>query len=390
MSLDDSIQAILPRVCAIRHELHTIPELSYEEIETARVIRRELDRMGVSYVAGVDGAPTATVATIGDASKPCVALRADIDALPITERTGVSYTSKHGGLMHACGHDGHTANLLGTAMLLQTMKLDRCVKLIFQPAEEGGAGANRLVKAGVLDGRVGPRVEKIFGLHGWPGLPVGVVSSRVGPLLASTDGFTIRVRGVGCHGAFPHLGRDPIVCAAELVSSLQHFVSRELDPTEAGLITVGKFHAGTATNVIPDEAVIDGTIRTLTPEARQLAESALKRRAAGIAIAHGCDAIVEYRSGYPSTVNSPAECDSVAKLARELLGADRYLPAARAVMGGEDFAYYAEQVPACFFFVGLVPAGQDVAPPLHSDRFDFNDDALPACLKMFAGLARAG
>jgi amidohydrolase len=177
------------------------------------------------------------------------------------------------------------------------------------------------------------------------------------------------------------------VCAAELVTSLQQIVSRELDPTEAGLITVGKFHAGTATNVIPDEAVISGTIRTLTPAARKLVEAALRRRAAGIAQAHGCEAIFEFRPGYPSTVNDPEQADRVAKVAREVLGHDRFIPAARAVMGGEDFAYFAQTVPGCFFLVGLVPDGQSVAPSLHSDRFDFNDAALPTCMKMFLSLA---
>ena len=365
-----------------------MPETSYEEVETAKIIRAELDRLGIKYVAGVDGAPTATIGLIGDASKPCVALRADIDALPILEATGVAYSSKTPGRMHACGHDGHTANLLATAAILKAREseLTNCVKLVFQPAEEGGAGAKRLVQAGVLDGRVGPRVTAIYGLHGWPGMPVGVVSTKPGPLLAATDTFRVTFRGKGCHGAFPHLGRDPIVCAAEAILSLQLFVSRELDPTEPGLITVGIVRAGTAVNIIPDEAVIEGTIRTLTPAVREAAKAAVQRRCAGVARANDCEAKIELSEGYPATINDPGATDYVVETARRVVGSDRFLLAARPVMGGEDFAFYAEHVPACFFMLGVVPAGKTVSPPLHSDRYDFNDDALPTGIRMFVSL----
>lgn len=388
-ALDSLIAATTPRAIEIRRQLHAWPELGYEEVKTAQEIRTELARLRIDQAfPGVDGAPTATVAIIGDVSKRCVALRADIDALPILENTGAAYASRNKGVMHACGHDGHTANLLNTAAVLKKLERDLpvCVKLIFQPAEEGGAGGERLVKAGVLDGRVGPRVSAIYGLHGWPGLPVGVVSTKPGPLLAATDCFCITFRGVGCHGAFPHLGKDPIVAASEAVTSLQHFVSRELDPTEPGLITVGKFHAGTATNVIPDEAVIEGTIRTLTPAVRKQARAALQRRCEGIALAHGIAVKIEYRDGYPPTTNDPAEAEFVARVAREALGAERFVAAARPVMGGEDFAYYLEQVPGAFFMAGVIPSGQHDYPPLHSDRFDFTDDAMATCTRMFVEL----
>ena len=389
MNLDAEIARVLPHAIDLRHRLHQVPELSYEEVETAKIIRAELDRLGVDYVAGVEGAPTATVALIGDAAKSCIALRADIDALPILEATGVAYASKTPGRMHACGHDGHTANLLAVAAILKAndAELPSCVKLLFQPAEEGGAGAARLVQAGVLDGRVGPKVTAIYGLHGWPGLPVGVVSTKAGPLLAATDTFRVTFRGQGCHGAFPHLGRDPIVCAAEAILSLQQFVSRELDPTEPGLITVGIVRAGTATNVIPDEATIEGTIRTLTPTVRKAARASLERRCAGIAAAHDCKVIFKFTDGYPPTVNDPASTDIVIETAKSALGPQRFVPAARPVMGGEDFAFYAEHVPACFFMLGVVPAGSATFPPLHSDRYDFTDDALPTGIRMFVSLA---
>src|SRR3954470_18829675 len=219
MSLTGLADQHLPRAIDLRHRLHEIPEVRYEEFATCAAIRAELDRLGIKYIDGVEGAPTATIAWIGDTSKPCIALRADIDGLPICEATGVPYASTHPGRMHACGHDGHSATLAGVAAVLKTIadELPVCVKLIWQPAEEGGGGGERLVLAGVLDGRLGPKVQAIFGLHGWPGLKVGTVATKPGALLAATDNFAVTFHGSGCHGAFPHLGRDPIVAACKAV-----------------------------------------------------------------------------------------------------------------------------------------------------------------------------
>ena len=385
-TIDDS----LPRVAAIRHRLHQIPEIGYEEFKTAALIRADLDALGIAHVDGCPDAPTATVAWIGDASgtKPCVALRADIDALPIQENTGVPYASTHPGFMHACGHDGHTATLLGVAAQLKSMEADLpvCVKFIWQPAEEGGGGAERLVEAGVLDGSLGPKVDAVFGMHGWPGLPVGVVATKGGALLAATDTFAATFVGRGCHGAYPHLGLDPIVTASEAVLNLQQFVSREIDPTEPAVVTVGKFHAGTATNVIPDTATIEGTARTLTEAARKLIGRAIERRCVGIAEANDCDLRFDWIEGYPPTINDDAMAAYVAQVARQALGNDRFLPVARPSMGGEDFAYYLQKVPGCFFLVGVVPPGRENYPPLHSDRYDFTDAALGVAMKMFVEL----
>ncbi len=389
MKLESHLPEAVALATQIRHRLHQVPERAYEEFETAGIIRDELARQGIEFVAGVNGAPTATIATIGDLNKPCIALRADIDALPITEQTGLPYASRRPGFMHACGHDGHTANLIAAGSILRKLaaEMNVCVKLIFQPAEEGGAGAERLVQAGVLDGRIGPRVKAIYGMHGWPGLPVGVVSTKSGPLLAATDTFRVTFIGRGCHGAFPHLGRDPIVAAAEAILSLQMYVSRELDPTEPALITVGIMQAGTATNIIPDEARIEGTIRTLTPQTRLAAQASLKRRCEGVALANGCTVEIELYDGYPPTTNDPAATDFVIDTARQVLGESKFLQAARPVMGGEDFAYYGEQVPASFFMVGVVPQGRSEYPPLHNDRYDFTDAAFDSSIRMFVGLA---
>jgi amidohydrolase len=376
-----------PRSAELRHRLHQIPELGYEEVKTAAVIRAELDRIGIKYTAGVPKAPTATIAWIGDTGKPCVALRADIDALPITEQTNLPYTSTHIGKMHACGHDGHTSTLVGVTEILKSIEreLPVCVKFLWQPAEEGGGGGNVLCEAGALDGRIGPKVQAIFGLHGWPGMPVGIVSTRPGELLAATDTFTATFVGKGCHGAFPHLGRDPIVAASEAVVNLQQFVSREMDPTDSAVVTIGVFNAGTATNVIPDRARIEGTARTLNEQARKLIHESIERRCRGIAIANGCELEFVWEAGYPPTVNDPKMADYVARIAKQTLGDQRFLPAARPVMGGEDFAYYLQKVPGCFFLVGVSPSDAPY-PPLHSDRYDFTDAALAVGMRMFVQL----
>ena len=388
MTLD--LDKFLPTAIDLRHRLHQIPELLFEEYKTAAMIRSELDRLRLEYVAGVDNAPTATIALVGDPAKPCVALRADIDALPIEEKTGVPYTSTHPGRMHACGHDGHSATLAGVAASLKSIanELPVCVKLIWQPAEEGGGGGQRLVQAGVLDGRLGPKVQAIFGLHGWPGLKVGIVATKPGVLLAATDQFTATFVGRGCHGAFPHMGRDPIVTACEAVLNLQQLVSREYDPTDAAVITVGVFHAGTATNVIPDEARIEGTARTLSVDGRRWIAKAIGRRCAGIAAANECELRFEWREGYPPTVNDPAMADYVAQVAKRVFGPAKYFPIPRPSMGGEDFAYYLEQIPGCFFLVGVDPLNAGDCPPLHSDRYDFTDDAIGVGMRMFIELVR--
>ncbi len=389
MEIAGLIDAQLPLVVNLRHRLHRIPELLFEEHKTAAMIRGELDRIGIEYVAGATHAPTATVAWIGDRSKPCIALRADIDALPIEEKTGVAYASTHPGRMHACGHDGHSAMLVGAAAVLKGMasRLPVCVKLIWQPAEEGGGGGERLVQAGVLDGRIGPKVDAIFGLHGWPGLKVGIVATKPGVLLAATDSFSATFIGRGCHGAFPHLGRDPIVTACEAVLNLQQFVSREYDPTDSAVVTIGSIHAGTAVNIIPDIATIEGTARTLTSDGRRMVTKAIERRCAGIAAANDCNLKFEWFEGYPATVNDPAMADYVARIAKAAIGADHYLPVNRPSMGGEDFAYYLEKVPGCFFLIGMESADGPVHPPLHSDHFDFTDDAIGVGMRMFVELA---
>lgn len=388
--IQEAIRSCLPNTVRLRRALHQCPELEFEEIQTTAAIRQELARLGIHRILEIASLPTATVALIGDPAKPCLALRADIDALPITEATGVQYASMNPGRMHACGHDGHAAGLLGAAAILKDLEseLPVCVKLIFQPAEEPGAGggAEKLVEAGVLDGRIGPKVEAIFGLHGWPGLPVGTVATRPGPLMAATDTFIVTFRGRGAHGAFPHLGRDPIVAAAEGILTLQQIISREISPVEPALITVGQIAAGTAINIIPELAVFRGTLRTLTPGTRLYIKAALARRMQGIATAHDLQSEVQWEQGYPATDNTPALADYVAAIAKREIGPNAFILAAAPSMGGEDFGYYIEKVPGCFFLVGLRPADGPDIPGLHHPQFNYNDDALPTAIRMFVGL----
>ncbi|HVT90941.1 MAG TPA: M20 family metallopeptidase [Tepidisphaeraceae bacterium] len=390
MDVHGYVSGQLASVISLRRKLHQIPELGYEEFKTAAFIRAELDRLRIEHIDGVHDAPTATIAWLGDTNKPCIALRSDIDALPIVENTKLAYASIHDGRMHACGHDGHISILLGTAAILKSItdQLPVCVKLIFQPAEEGGAGADRLCKAGVLDGRIGPKVSAIFGLHGWPGLPLGLVSTKPGALLAATDTFSVTFVGRGCHAAFPHMGRDPVITACEAVLNLQQFVSRDIDPTEPAVITVAMLNAGTTTNVIPDRATIAGTARTLSESARKLIEESMRRRCAGIAAANGCQAEFTWEPGYPPTINDPGMTEYVAKITRSALGPDRFFPAARPAMGGEDFAYYLQQVPGCFFLIGVCPPDRNQYPSLHSDQFDFTDAAMGIGMRTFVELVR--
>lgn len=385
-------QDVLKQATRVRRELHRVPELGYEETQTADIIRQELRRLHIDFAAGPASAPTATVAVLGDSRKPCVMLRADIDALPITEASGVEWTSGRSGVMHACGHDGHTANLLGVAATLrdEAANLPVCVKLIWQPAEEGGGGGERLVQAGILNEttELGPKVAAAFGLHGWPLLPLGVIATKPGPLLAATDTFHLIFRGKGGHAAMPHHSFDPVATAAEAVMSLQQFVSRELDPTDPAVLSVAQFHAGTAHNVIPDNAEIEGTARTLSPEARVQIREAMERRARGIAEAGRCDLQFNWIPGYPPTVNDAAMTEYATRVSRDVVGAERFIPLARPTMGGEDFAYYLEKVPGCFFFLGMCPPGRDEYPPLHTDRFDFVDDAMSTGIEVMCELVR--
>ncbi|GAB5497255.1 MAG: M20 aminoacylase family protein [Phycisphaerales bacterium] len=394
-SVKDCIASELPELIEIRHDLHKHPELMWQEERTSAVVQQELSKLGIEFKSGLAGG-TGVVgylpATSGDKDAPSVALRADMDALPITEETGLPYSSTRDGLMHACGHDGHTTILLGAARVLaKTEHRPNPVTLVFQPAEEGGGGGQRFCKEGMLEGSagggVGNRVGRIYGLHGWPNEKVGTVKTRPGPLMASTDEFLITVRGKGGHAAWPHLANDPVVAASAIVMSLQTLVSRNTSPVDSAICTIGRIQGGTVDNVIPEAVELEGTTRALTPEMRKLAEQRVREISEHVARAHGCTIDIHWNVGYPVVKNDPAMVDRFIPLAGEVLGEKNVFHAETPVMGGEDFAYYAEHVPACFYFLGLRPEGADHFPELHTPRFDFNDDAIAVGVEMMSRLA---
>ncbi|MGD9690325.1 MAG: M20 family metallopeptidase [Phycisphaerales bacterium] len=392
------IHAELAELRAVRHDLHAHPELAYQERRTSGVVRRELDRLGIAYAADLAGG-TGVVAHLpatgegaagakAGAARKAVALRADMDALPIQEQTGLAYRSTTPGVMHACGHDGHTAMLLGAARVLARLPRPRGVTLLFQPAEEGGAGAAKLCEAGALDGTlIGPPVERVFGLHGWPDMTLGHVGTKPGPLLASTDEIRCTIRGVQSHAAYPHYSRDTIVAAAHCITAVQTVVSRNVGPLESVVVSIGRIEGGTANNILPEAVTFTGTIRALTPRTRELAKTRVREVIEGTAAALGCTAELELNDGYPVTFNDPALTARWFDVARAALGGERVESVPTPVMGGEDFSFYAQRVPGVFFCLGLRPAGRATYPTLHQPDFDFNDDAMPVGIEMLCRLA---
>ncbi len=394
-AVTDSLQAIireeLSDLVAIRHDLHAHPELAYQEKRTSSVVQDQLAKAGVELKAGLAGG-TGVLGHLPGRDDQAIGLRADMDALPIHEATDIEYRSRHDGVMHACGHDGHTTILIGAARVLARLAgsggLPRPVTFVFQPAEEGGAGAEKMIRDGCLDGRVlGPPIKEMFGLHGWPRIPLGKVGSRPGPMLAAADSFDITVTGVGGHAAWPQIGHDPVVAGAAVVNALQTIASRNVSALESVVVSVTRFQAGTAYNIIPDQATLAGTVRTLTPAVQEQAERRIDEIATGVAEAYGCRATVAYVRGYPATVNDLGKVEVFRSVAADAFGTEQVVEIEQPVMGGEDFAYYAQKVPACFFVLGLIPEGAEVVPDLHQPLFNFNDDAIEQGIEMFCRLA---
>ncbi|HWD39838.1 MAG TPA: M20 family metallopeptidase [Fimbriimonas sp.] len=382
---------LLSKIVSIRHDLHAHPELGYQEKRTSEAVQKLLTEWGIEHKAGLAGG-TGVLARIPATGSDggTVALRADMDALPICEQTGVSYESKHPGVMHACGHDGHTSILLATARVLSQARERRNeILLLFQPAEEGGAGGKRMCDEGALNGGLlGKTVDVIYGLHGFPRARLGDVSTRVGPLLAAASMMRIEVRGVGSHAAYPHLGIDPIVVCSHIVTALQTIASRSVNPLDSVVVTIGKIDAGVAHNVIPESANLIGTLRTLHDETNRRAIAAIERISQRTAEAFGATANVHWEAiPYPVTRNEAGATERFRKIARGVLGEQHVLEEPEPSMGGEDFSFYGQHVPACFFFLGLLPEGQETYPNLHAPTFDFNDDAIPAGVEVMRELA---
>jgi amidohydrolase len=382
MPIKNRFAELLPEITAWRRDIHEHPEILFETHRTSALVAAKLREFGCDEVVEGIGR-TGVVGVIRGrqtGSGRTIALRADMDALPITEATGLPHASKTPGAMHACGHDGHTAMLLGAAKYLaETRNFDGTVLVVFQPAEEGGGGGREMVRDGMMD-RWG--VDEVYGMHNWPGKPVGSFSIRAGTFFASTDTFEIRVEGKGGHAAKPQETVDPTVATSHVVLALQSIVSRNADPVSQVVVSVTSFETSSkAFNVIPGAATIRGTVRTMTPENRDLAESRIKALATAVAEGFGAKADVRYARGYPSMVNHEVETEYAAAVARAVSGGCEEAPL---VMGGEDFAYMLEARPGAYILVG----NGDTAM-VHNAAYDFNDEAIPAGCSWYAGMAEA-
>ncbi|AOZ04761.1 M20 aminoacylase family protein [Cupriavidus malaysiensis] len=356
---------------AIRHRIHQNPELAFQELQTAELVASRLEAWGYEVTRGVGGTGVVGTLRSGEGGRS-IGIRADMDALPIQELTGLPYASANAGRMHACGHDGHTTVLLGAArQLARTRRFRGTVHLIFQPAEEIGAGggAERMLADGLFERFP---CDAIFGLHNHPGVETGTFMFRTGPLMAACDTVVITIRGKGGHAARPHQSVDPILVAGSLVMALQSVVARNIDPNETAVVTIGTLHAGHAANVIPDSARMELSVRSFSPEVRAALESRIRQIVTAQAESYGASAEIDYQRGYPVLVNSEAETEFARQVAEELVGPDKVVAPCARVAGSEDFAYFLQQRPGCF-----VRLGNGVGKPLlHNAGYDFNDALL--------------
>lgn len=364
---------------AWRRHLHAHPELDFACHNTAAFVVDRLREIGVDQIeTGI--AKTGLVAVInGTGEGPAIGLRADMDALPITEVRDLPYKSTNDGVMHACGHDGHTAMLLGAARYLaETRKFSGKVALIFQPAEEGGGGGRAMCQEGIMD-RFG--IEKVFGLHNWPGSDVGRIETCTGPLMAAADTFELTVKGKGAHAAMPHLSVDPVMVAIQIAQGFQTIVSRLNDPLEPAVISITQLRGGTASNVIPEDAWMCGTVRTLKEGLNAQIEEQMARIAEGVASGWGAQAELGYQYGYPATVNHPEETEFAVSVATDVVGEALVNADRGPVMGSEDFSYMLEERPGSYVFLG-----QGDTAGLHHPEYDFNDEVMPIGASYFARL----
>lgn len=365
-----------------RRDFHAHPEPGLEEVRTAGIVAERLSSLGYAPKTGI--AVTGVTAVLEGAQPgPCVMVRADMDALPIHEENDVPYRSRNAGFMHACGHDGHTAIALTVARVLMENREKVCgtVKFVFQPAEETIGGAERMVAEGVLED---PRVDVCLGLHLWNETPLGHVMVADGPCMAATGTFHITIVGKGGHGAAPHLTADPVLAAAHAITAAQSISSRNIHPVDPVVVTFGAIHAGTASNIIPDEVVMKGTIRSFESGVHQKAADRLREIVTGVAGGLGCTVKWDYHDGYPSVSNNPAISDLVRQAAAEVVGAENVrIP--KPVMGGEDFAYFLRERPGAFFFIGSANAKKGFHYPHHNPRFDFDEEALSIGARVMLG-----
>ena len=386
MKLLDSILTQAASIASLRRDIHAHPELCFEEVRTADVVAQKLTEWGIPVHRGMG--TTGVVGTVhgrdGGACGRAIGLRADMDALPMQEHNHFAHKSQHAGKMHACGHDGHTAMLLAAGQhLAQHRDFDGTVYLIFQPAEEGGGGAREMIKDGLFEQFP---VEAVFGMHNWPGLPVGTFAASTGPVMASSNDFCIVIRGKGSHAALPHNGIDPVPVACQMVMAFQTIITRNKKPVDAGVISVTMVHTGEANNVVPDSCEIRGTVRTFTFEVLDLIERRMREIAEHTCAAFGATCEFRFNRNYPPTVNHPAEAAFARAVMADIVGAECVLDQ-EPTMGAEDFAYMLQARPGCYVFIangdgahraGYEGGGHDVGPcMLHNPHYDFNDDLIP-------------
>lgn len=376
-----AIQALQDEIVAWRRHLHQYPELGFAEVKTARFITDKLSEWGIDHQSGI--ATTGIVALIeGDRPGPTLAIRADIDALPIQEQSAVPYRSRHDGTMHACGHDGHTAIALATARYLsQHTDFAGQVKLIFQPAEEGPGGAEPMVAAGVLKN---PDVDAIIGLHLWNNLPLGTVGVRSGPLMAAVELFDCVIQGKGGHGAMPHQTVDSILVASQIVTALQTIVARTVDPIHSAVVTVGSFHAGSTHNVIANQATLSGTTRYFDHQYEGMLQGRIEAIIKGCCDMHGASYRLNYQRLYPPVVNDVQITNLVRSVAERVLETPAGVVPDCQTMGGEDMSFFLQAVPGCYFFLGSANLSRGLNFPHHHPRFDFDEAALGMGVEIFA------
>lgn len=374
MPVINRVADLQPGIAAWRRDIHAHPELMYDVHRTAAFVAEKLREFGCDEVAtglgrtGVVGVIKGRKSAEGRDIK-VVGMRADMDALPIEEETGLAYASKTSGKMHACGHDGHTAMLLGAAQYLaETRNFAGDAVVIFQPAEEGGAGAAAMIKDGLMDRF---KIDQVYGMHNGPGMPVGAFALRPGPIMASTDHIDVTIEGLGGHAARPHKCIDSVLVGAQLIVALQSIVSRSVDPLDSAVISMCEFEAGNARNVIPQKVVLRGTIRTLKPDVRDLVEKRVREIAAGVAQMTGAKIDLVYERGYPVVVNHVEQTETAARIAREIAGEQNVSVEMPPMMGAEDFAYMLEARPGAFIF-----CGNGDSAGLHHPAYNFNDDAI--------------
>jgi amidohydrolase len=375
------IRALQSQIVEWRRHLHQRPELGFKEQLTSQFIAQKLQEWGIEYQSDI--AKTGIVATIASGRPgPVLAIRADMDALPIQEENDVSYRSQHDGIMHACGHDGHSAIALGTAYYLAQHRENfvGTVKIIFQPAEEGPGGAKPMIEAGVLKN---PDVDAIIGLHLWNNLPLGTVGVRSGALMAAVECFHCTILGKGGHGAMPHQTVDSVVVSAQIVNALQTIVARNVDPIDSAVVTVGELHAGTALNVIADTARMRGTVRYFNPKFEGYFKKRIEQVIAGICQSQGASYELEYQQLYPPVINDTAIAELVRSIALDVVETPAGIVPECQTMGGEDMSFFLQAVPGCYFFLGSANPEKDLAYPHHHPRFNFDEAALGMGVEIF-------